>query len=420
MKKILLLSCLFLLENSLFSQTKTLSIIDCYKLAETNYPLTKQRDLIAKTKEYSVDNVSKGILPQINVSGQGTYQSDVTEIPIKIPGIKIESVPKDQYKLYGEISQPLTDLVTIKDQKEFQNANSAIQDQNLTIELYKLRDKVNQLFFGALLIDEQNTQNEILKKDIQSGIDRITAAIQNGVEYKSSMDKLKAELLRANQRSIELQASRKAYTDMLSLIINQNIDENIRLEKPATPSLTNSVNRPELFVFDFQKKANEIQRRFITAKNMPRVNLFFQGGLGQPSPVNMLSNELSSYYITGIRLNWNITGFYTFKKERQLNSINVQMIDAQKETFLFNINLTLKQQNAEIEKLSQLLKTDDEIVSLRESVKKTASIQLENGVITSNDYLKEINAEDQARQNRLLHQVQLLMAQYNYQNTSGN
>lgn len=400
--------------------TQKLKIEDCYKLAENNYPLVKQRELISKSRDYSIENISKGMLPQLFINGQATYQSDVTQIKIPIPGINIESIPKDQYKLFGEITQPITDLTTIKDQKNLQETNSSLQEQNLEVELYKLKDRVNQLFFGALLINEQNAQNELLKKDIKNGITRMTAAINNGVDFKASLDKMKAELLRADQRSTELKASRKAFMDMLGLFINQTLDENTELEKPASPAINNSINRPELSIFDLQKKSYGIQRKLITAKNLPRVSLFFQGGFGQPSPVNMLSKDLSTYYITGARLNWNITGFYTYRREKQLNDISVQLVETQKEAFLFNTNLMLKQQNTDIEKLLELLKTDDEIVELRTSVKNTSSIQLENGVITANDYLREINAEDQARQNRLLHETQLLMAQYNYLATSGN
>ena len=96
------------------------------------------------------------------------------------------------------------------------------------------------------------------------------------------------------------------------------------------------------------------------------------------------------------------------------------MNDVQKETFLFNTNFTLKQQNTEVSKLHELLNSDDEIVELRTSVKNAANVQLENGAISVNDFLKEINSEDQARQDRLLHEIQLLNAFYNYQNTSGN
>jgi outer membrane protein TolC len=294
-----------------------------------------------------------------------------------------------------------------------------IQQQNLEVELYKLKDRINQLYFGALLIDEQYNQNELLKKDIQTGIDKTSAALANGNEFKSNVDKLKAELLKANQRSIELKASRKAYIDMLGLFMNKALDENIKLNKPNTVVTQETIHRPELKLYDYQRQSYDVQNKLISTRNMPKFSLFFQGGLGQPSPVNMLSNKLSTYYIGGLRLNWALTSFYTSSKERQIIAINQNIINTQRETFLFNTNITLKQQNSEITKLQQLITSDDEIIILRTSVKEASNAQLENGVITVNDFLREVNAEDQARQSKLLHETQLLMAQYNYQTTAG-
>ena len=134
----------------------------------------------------------------------------------------------------------------------------------------------------------------------------------------------------------------------------------------------------------------------------------------------MLSNDVQGYYIGGLRLNWNLTGFYTYNKEKKILAVNQDFIDIQRETFLFNTNLNLRQQNSEITKVQELIETDSDIISLRESVKNTTKIQLENGTATTNDYLISVNAEDQARQNLILHEIQLLMAQYNYQTMSGN
>ncbi len=422
MKKYLLLavSVLAICFISIAQTQKSLTIDSCYVLARQYYPMVKQKDLIEKSKEYSIDNASKGYLPQVNFNGQATHQSDVTQIPISLPNITIPTVSKDQYKIYGEISEPLTDLVVIKQQKELLASNATIQEQQLEVELYKIKDRINQLYFGTLLIDEQLKQTSLLKKDIQSGIDKMNSAIANGIALKSSADGLKAELLKADQHNIELKASRKAYIDMLSLFVNQPLNENTQLEKPQNKIVSSSINRPELIVFDSQKKSFDIQNKLITAKNVPRLGLFFQAGLGNPSPVNIFKNELSDYYIGGVRFSWSLTGLYTMKRERQLLDVNSSMYDVQREVFLFNTNFTLKQQDAEISKMQELIKSDNDIIVLRSGIKNTANSQLQNGIITANDYLHEVNAEDQARQNLLLHQVQLLMAQYNYQTTSGN
>ncbi|MGB3063358.1 TolC family protein [Sphingobacterium thalpophilum] len=414
------ISCFLLANSSVIAQNaKSLTLDDCYQLAESNYPLVKQYALIDKTKEYSIINASKGSLPQFQIAGQATYQSDVTQIPISLPNIDIPTMNKDQYKLYGEVSQPITDLFTVKHQKELINANTVVEQQKIEVELYKLKERINQLYFGILLIDAQLTQTEILKKDIHSGINKNKVAIANGIALKSSSDVLKAELLKADQRTIELKSTRKGYTDMLSLFINQTIDENTLLEKPYTASLATEINRPELKLFDVQKKTFDVQNKLINDRTLPRFSLFVQGGYGRPG-LNMLNNDFDLYYIGGVRLTWNITSFYTQKQDKQLLSLNQNSLDVQKETFLFNTNLTLKQQNNEIVKLEELIQTDSDIIRLRENVKLSAQNQLEYGTATTNDYLTYINAEDQAKQNLILHEIQLLMAQYNFKTTSGN
>lgn len=404
---------------SMAQHSNSLSLDNCLEMAKQNYPLIRQYTLIEKTKEYSIANAQKAYLPQFTVAGQATYQSAVTQIPISLPSVDIPTMSKDQYKLYGEVSQSITDLFTVKDQKEYINANSEIEVQKTEVELYKLRERINNLYFGILLIDAQIKQTELLKKDIQSGIEKTNVAIANGVALKSTADNLKAELLKADQRTIELKATRKGYADMLALFIGNPIDENTVLEKPHRQMLTNTINRPELKLFDLQKKSFDVQEKLITAKNLPRLSAFFQGGLGRPG-LNMLDNDFQGYYIGGLRLSWNITGFYTYKNEKKMLANSQSMIDIQRETFLFNTNLTLKQQNADITKMQELIETDKRIVTLRESVKNTTQNQLTYGTATTNDYLIAVNAEDQAKQNLILHEIQLLMTEYNTQTTAGN
>lgn len=404
---------------SMAQNSNSLKLENCIEMANQNYPLIKQYMLIEKTKGYSIANAQKAYLPQFNVIGQATYQSAVTQIPISLPNVNIPTINKDQYKLYGELSQSITDLFTVKDQKEFIIANSEIEVQKTEVELYKLRERINFLFFGILLIDAQIKQTELLKKDIQTGIEKTNVAIANGVALKSTSDNLKAELLKTDQRTIELKATRKGYADMLALLINIPIEENTVFEKPHRKVLNNTINRPELKLFDLQEKSFAVQENLITDKNLPRLGVFFQGGLGRPG-LNMLNNDFQGYYIGGIRLNWNISSFYTYKNEKRMLANSQSMINVQRETFLVNTNLTLKQQNADITKIQELIETDKNIVILRERVKNVTQNQLTYGTASTNDYLISVNAESQAKQNLILHEIQLLMTEYNTQTTAGN
>ena len=416
--KLLWLYGLLLGPVALQAQT-TLTIEQCYTMAKQNYPLVKQHDLIEKTKDYSVENAAKGYLPQVTISGQATYQSDVTSIPISLPGLKVPTLSKDQYKIYGEADQTVYDGGAIKYQKQSKEANAVIQQQNLEVSLYDVKGRINQLFFGVLLIDEQLKQNTLQQKDIQNGIDKTQALITNGTAFRSSLDELKASMLKADQNRIELQANRKAYIDMLALFINQPLEENTVLVKPEPKVLTDSIYRPELTMYNYQKTTYDIQDKMLQANTLPKLQLFAQGGYGKPG-LNLLKTDFSFYYIGGLRLNWSLSSLYTYKNDKRLSDINRKNIDVQKEVFLFNTHVTLKQQSAETIKYTALISRDNDIVALRNSVKTAAAAQLANGVITSHDYITQVDAEDQARQSLILHQLQLLQAQYNYQTTSGN
>jgi outer membrane protein TolC len=377
----------------------------------------RQKALIEQSKQYSLNNAAKGYWPQLSINGQASYQSAVTEI--NLPGLGVLTMNKDQYRVYAEVYQSITDPFLIKQQKELVKANAETEQQKTEVELYQLKERINQLYFGILLIDAQLQQNKILKKDIQAGIDKTNAAIANGTALKSNADNLQAELLKAGQRTIELTTGRNGYADMLSQFIGEPVITLSPLQTSNSEHPTTTINRPELKFFEAQKRSFLVQDKLITAKNIPRVGLFLQGGYGRPG-LNPLSNEFSAYYIGGLKLNWNFGSLYTAKKDRALLKTNRQVIDVQQDVFLFNTKLAMTQQNSELEKYRQLIRSDEAIIGLREKVKITAQHQLTFGTISSIDYISYVNAEDQARQQLLFHQVQASLARYTLKTISGN
>jgi outer membrane protein TolC len=398
----------------------TLTLDKAYRLAQENYPLIRQKNLVRQTATLTIENISKGYLPQLNISGQATYQSEVTSVPVKIPGFEIEEPSKDQYKITAELSQLLYDGGATAAQKNVQSVNALVEEQRAEVDLYKVKDRINQLYLGILLLDEQLKQVDLVKKDIQLGIKRVEAQVQNGTAFRSNQLTLEAELLKSDQRAIELKASRKGLIDVLSLFINQQLPESTKLEMPVSDvSIASSINRPELKMFEYQDSLYEVQRDVVSAKNRPKTSVFVQGGYGKPG-LNLLKNEFDLFYIAGLRLNWSLGSLYTSKKEKEILSVNQKMVGVQKDLFLLNTNTQLKQQEAEVKKLENLIDADQRIIDIRRQVKEAANAQLANGVITSNDYLREVNAEDQARNSLITHQVQLLQAKINYQTIAGN
>ncbi|MEO6905083.1 MAG: TolC family protein, partial [Ginsengibacter sp.] len=317
--KCILTCCLLLITISSKAQSNSITLDSCYFLARQNYPLIKQQELITKTSEYNLENIKKGFLPKININGQVTYQSDVTQLPKTIPGVPV--LTKDQYKIYAEIDQPVYDGGVIRTQKKIQDANTIVDQQKLEVELYKLRDRINQLFFGILLIEEQLKQNELIKNDIQIGRDKIKAQITNGTALRSNDDNLKAELLKSNQQTIELNSNRNAFIEILGLFINRSLNNNEIFIKPKYIIPSNEIKRPELLMFDYQYKIFNAQKDLIVARNRPKLSFFVQGGFGKPA-FNILSNNFDPFYIGGLKLSFPLTGFYSLKNDQALIDIS--------------------------------------------------------------------------------------------------
>lgn len=419
MKRLLLLLLIAFSLDTGAQPLQQLSLTTAWELAQKNYPAVKQKELVRQTAGISVENLQKGFLPQFSISGQATYQSDVTSVPISVPGFSIEAPNKDQYKLVADVNQLIFDGGLTREQKAVQQLNAKVEDQKVEVELYKVRERINQLFLSILYLDEQLKQVDLVKKDIETGIKKVEAQVQNGVAFKSNLNMLKAELLKAGQRSIEITTSRKGLVAALALFVGQELNDQLILEQPVAPvTVAGQIARPELALYNEQEKLIGQQDKLIHAKNQPRASLFAQAGYGRPG-LNMLKNDFAFYSIGGLRFNWSLGGLYTKKKEREQVQISKRVVEVQKETFLLNTNAQLKQQQAEIDKLQELIRTDDEIIGLRKTVTEAARAQLENGVITANDYLKEVNAEDQSRQSMITHRVQLLQAQINYQTIAG-
>jgi outer membrane protein TolC len=419
-KKLLLLVVLFSSAASHAQEPPTLSLQQAFQLAEQHYPLIKQNNLLAQTEKLSIENLHSGFLPQLAFNSQATYQSDVTKVEIPIPGVHIPAQSKDQYKAVAEASQLLYDGGLIRQQENIQALNTVVEQSKVAIELYNLKTRINQLYFSILYHDELLNQTNLLIRDVQVGIDKVKPQVENAVVLRSNLQVLQAQLLQTNQRAIEIKAARKGLLDALSTLLGTPIDENTRLQLPETFPLSDTITaRPELKLYQSQSQLLAGQEQLIHARNLPKASAFVQGGYGRPG-LNLLSNEFKPFYITGLRLNWSLGSLYNTKRDKQLIEISRQTVDLQKDVFLLNTEAQLKQQKADIEKFAALVASDNAIIQLRKQITDAAKAQLENAVITANDYLLQVNAEDAARQALILHRLQLRQAQITYAITSGN
>ena len=398
-----------------------LTLEECQRQAQANYPLVRQYGLIEKAREYNLANAGKGYLPQFSISGKATYQSDVTKLPVEIPGVDIKSMPKDQYQVMLEVSQNIWDGGDIHSKKQLTRATSDVDREKQGVDMYALNDRVNQVYFGILLLDEQLRQNQLLQEDLERTHKQVSDYMANGIANQSDLDAVSVEMLNTRQKRIELESSRQAYLSMLSIFIGKEIAAGTTLQKPAdileSASLVN--NRPELRWFDAQGSQLDVQESALRTRLRPRFGLFVQGAYGNPG-LNMLKDDFYAYYVAGVRMSWNFGSLYTLRNDRKLIDNNRRLLETNRDVFLFNTHLQFTQQNSAILSMRKQMADDDEIIRLRVNIRKAAEAKVANGTLTVTDMLREITSENLARQTKAAHEVQLLMNLWNLKYTLNN
>ena len=263
----------------------------CQQKARENYPLIRQYELVEKLSEFNVQNASRAYLPQISLSGQATYQSEVMSFPeqmetqYRLMGLDMEGLRNDQYKMVLDVSQTIWDGGYIKSQKDAAKAEKVVSTASTDVEMYALRGRVNQIFFGILMLDENLKLNELVAKTLQSNYDFLEAGVKNGLALESDLYKIKAEIIANNQTKSRIETTRDAYIKVLSLMMGEEISGEAVFEKPSIDmlALQNENNRPELTLFDAQESALGAKEEMVNAAIMPRFKLFAQGLYGYPS-----------------------------------------------------------------------------------------------------------------------------------------
>lgn len=417
MKKILIFLLFATLSNMATSQ---ISIEHCQKKAKENYPTFRNTGILEKTSVFSIKNANKNYLPQLNFSAKASYQSDVTSLDIQMPfaiDLDLPTMPKDQYQAVLELSQLIWDGGFTKSRKEEIRAELQTKKASLEVELYTLRDRVANIYFGILSIKEQKSQAKLMEKELGRNYNQIQAFIEGGLANESDLDLIRVEQLNLNQRIVEIDLMEKSYIRVLSILIGEEIGYDMEFREPSLSSndLKNSISRPELLAFESRIKLLDLKNKMLNAQSHPYLGFFAQGGYGKPA-LNMFGEEADFFALVGLRLSWNISSFYTKKNSKRIIETSKELINSNKEAFILNTKLQQQTQKSEIDRLKTLVLSDKEIIEIRERIKKSSEYKLENGTISTSDYIKDVNAYDIASQNMIVHKTQLLMSIYKYNN----
>ena len=412
----------------MLAQGQTLD--DCQQAAEKNYPLIQQYGLIEKTIQLTVANIQRGWLPQVSAQAQATYQSDVTAWPSEMKammsgmGIDMRGLTKDQYRVGIDVQQTIYDGGVIGSQKRIAREQGKLQAAQNEVNIYNVRKRVNEMYFGLLLIDEQIKLNTDLQTLLAGNERKLESMTKRGTAAESDLQSVKAERLNAVQKGTELVSQKQMLQRMLSTFCGIEINN---IQKPQVKSdgrnLATGNQRPELKALDAQISVLNAQEKALNAALRPKVGVFAQGFYGYPGLnmfEDMMRHKWSLNGIIGARITWNIGALYTRKNDKAKLQLQRDMTENKREEFLFNNNLEQIQQHENIERYQKLMDQDGEIISLRQAVRIAAESKLAHGIIDVNDLVREINQEHAACVQQSVHEIEMLKEIYDNKYTTNN
>lgn len=415
---------------------RTVSLEECYAAAQRNYPLVRQYELIEKSKDYTLSNASRAYLPQVTFSAKASWQSDVTKFsldkeklaqsqfgsmidPDELAGM-IPTISKDQYGASIDVSQTIWDGGAVKARKDAAASQAEADARSVDASIYGLRARVNELFFGIILMQSNIEQCNLMLSNLEINYKKVESYIENGVAGQADLDAIRIQQLKTRQEALNLDNTKRAYIRMLGLLTGLDLGEDAALTKPEPIiSGTSQIQRPELAMYEAQLKALESQNRQITAGLTPKFGLYVSGGYGRPG-LNMLDNEFRPYLTAGVRMTWNIGNFYTKRNDLCLIETRKASIETQRQTFLLNTSMDISGKDSEIRVLREQLEYDDEIIALRQSVLRANEARMAEGTISGSDLVGFMNDELLARQEKAAREVRMLLAMYNLKYVTNN
>lgn len=392
--------------------TAQVTLEQCKALARDNYPVIRQYDLVEQSRRLTVTNAAKAWLPQVGVNGTATYQSDVTAIPVNLPDIDIPAIGKDQYDVNVTISQQLYDGGAVSSAKRMAEAQGDVSREKVSVAMYDVNRRVDELFFGMLVLDEQIAQVRVLKDDLALSLASVEAMVRGGVANQTDIDAVKVEQVKACQKETSLLTQRKTYLCMLETFAGVDFGDSVTFVKPSPDyDVTAANRRPELALYAAQDRLLDVRRDALDTELRPRVGVFARGGYGNPG-LDMFNDGFDAYYKVGLTLTWNFGSLYTRSGDRRKLDVERRTVQSERDAFLFNTRLQTELQGGVIDNLKEQIRQDDEIITLRRRIRNKAEVRVANGTETVNEMLRDINAVSEAQLCKRLHEVQLLQEIY--------
>lgn len=408
--------------STIYAQNRdTLTLRQCYQLAQKHYPVLQQDPLLKQQLALTLKNLNTRYLPGLSLQAQATYQSEVTSIPFKLPGMDIPEVPKAQYRAALNVQQLIYDGGTISKQKNLQQTATALSLQQQEITFHQLKKQLNEWYTTVLITQAKEQALTLQQYNLTQQIKQTEAAIKNGAALPSQSDELRVALLQAGQQLSTLEANHKAGIKALRLVTGASLSDTVHLTLPEEPAMhiSDSIQRPELKHYTLQDQLLQQQSSLLKVKTLPKINAFVQGGYGRPG-LNMLNNDFDWFYMAGIKFNWNLWDWNNKNRKQRSLQLETERLHLKKNNFLLQTNIALSNALSKIHSLEKNLQKDKQIVRFRHKIRKTASSQLTHGVITPTEYLIKLNDETNANIQQQIHIIRLRFSKLNYELLKNN
>ncbi len=408
--------------SALSPAQESLTLFDCQRMARENAPRLGDLEVIQSMGETKIDQAGTSWYPSLDLNGRLSYQSDVVTVTVTDPNIPVEfpQVPHDQYSLNLDISQNIYDGGLSREKKSYEEAQTAADLQQVEVDLYSLKGKVNQYFFAVLALQVNSQNLEIHMENLDARKEAVQTAVRHGSLLETELHIIEVERLKVMKSMMEIESRRKSYMQALKIFCGEGFDEQATLEMPVFEGKgKGNLSRPEYRLFDLKNASMEVGKELTGKKRMPVLYAFGQAGYGKPG-YNVMSEDWDTYYLVGAGLRWKIWDWNSTNREKQLIGYRQEMLQTQRASFDKEIESLLVQEGARIEQYQQTLEMDQQVLDLQKKISEQAAVQMDNGIITATDFVTELNKENMARITLATHQVLLMQSMANYLTIQGN
>ncbi len=417
-----LISLLLLLMTATVAFAQILTLDQCFQWASENHPKTGEKVLLDKSLQLRLEQLDKNFLPQLGFEGQASYQSDVTQVDLDVPGMNLDipSPDKDQYKAALNLSQTIYDGGITKSSKKIEEMSAEINKQQMEVTMLQLKESVAKTYFTILLMQQQKEQLRIIREKLQAQLSQVRSAVENGSAIPSDTSLIKVELVKLNNQINQMERNRKTSFLILEELTGNSLPASRKLSVPQynVPEADSFEARPEMKLLDMQITQLDHNRSLQDKLYRPKVAAFGTAGYGKPA-LNMLSDEFNSYWVVGAKVTWELWNWKKAEDEKKILSFNQRILQKEIEALEQNLNVSLLQKQSEIDDYREMTQEDLKVLELYKGIVESHASKLKNGTITPAAFIDQLNNQKNAQLNYELHQIQLEKAKVEYHLTLG-